>query len=603
MTTRPGNAALPPSLRLPTTAVPPVPAPEALVHAMRADAREWSMSARRARVRLTGLSGVRGIEGDGAPLSGAVEVVGATGANLLLGPRTTRREVVIPGGALHETVVVPDALPGVVLQWSTPAPSGPRELPLRIELPAGPQEGHLHRGAGTLWVGRPTAGVLLHAPGCDVEPEMVRDGEDWVVRWDLPLRDGPATLLVMAAPEGTRWASPTALSGATAHYRRGEIMARGEGEPGVELDTGVDALDQGILWTRAWLRDRLLTPAGADPRIHDSGSLVGIGEGLPEEAGGPEDAAAWMARAASATGDWEAARGALAVLQWNTAWQRLHSSLALARYTAWTGDGRPLEAAAGPVRASFSEPAGLEGMPEAVAVAVWETVQAAAEAVEVAELSGLPRPAPRPTNPSRALPVLGSGPPPATVPTPSSEHPWLARLGFVQVADSVVRARTRLGEVTADPVSLGDGRGATAALELVEGMLGAIPDATFSRLALSPLLPPSWTAFRVRGLRTGEGILQVDYLREADRAVWTLVPREGSVPLTAIFRPWLPWSRVESVRVDDQEAALDVDVSGGWSRLQVQIPVDGEHTVEVIGAGPRAETLPGDPSGPRFTDP
>jgi hypothetical protein len=176
-------------------------------------------------------------------------------------------------------------------------------------------------------------------------------------------------------------------------------------------------------------------------------------------------------------------------------------------------------------------------------------------------------------------------------------------LGFTQSPEAVARARTALGEVTADPTVLEEGVGATAALELVEGMLGALPDATFSRLALSPLLPPSWTAFRVGGVRTGEGILQLDYRREADRAVWTLVPREGSVPLTAIFRPWMPWSRLRAIRVDDQEAALDVEALGGWTRLQVQIPVDGEHTVEVVGEGPRAETLPGDPLTPGVNRP
>jgi hypothetical protein len=263
-----------------------------------------------------------------------------------------------------------------------------------------------------------------------------------------------------------------------------------------------------------------------------------------------------------------------------------------------------MEAAAEAVRACFSDPSALKAIPEAVAVAVWETVQAAAEAVEVSALSGLPRPTPPPADRSRQLPVLGSATTPApTVPSPSSEHPWLPLLGFGPLPESVVRARTGLGEIAADPTALSAGLGARAALELVEGMLGAVPDATFSRLALSPLLPPSWTAFRVRGVRTGEGILQLDYRREADRAVWTLVPREGSVPLTAIFRPWLPWARIQSVRVDDQEAGLDVEELGSWTRLQVQIPVDGEHTVEVVGEGPRAETLPGDPSPPDLTRP
>jgi hypothetical protein len=320
-----------------------------------------------------------------------------------------------------------------------------------------------------------------------------------------------------------------------------------------------------------------------------------VKEGLPDDAGGDADGRAWLARAATVTGDWEAARGALGLLAWETPWQRLHSALALARYAAWTADGRPMEAAAEAVRDCFSDPQALNGVPEPVATAVWETVQAAAEAVEVEDLGGLPRPTPPPEARPRQLPVLGSGAPPASVPVPTSHHPWLPRLGFLPVPESVVRARSALAEVATDPTMLAEGSGVLAALELVEGMMGAVPDATFSRLALSPLLPPSWTAFRIRGLRTGEGILQLDYEREGDRALWTLVPREGSVPLTAIFRPWLPWSRITSVRVDDQEAALDVEAVDGWSRLQVQIPVDGEHTVEVVGEGPRAETLPGAP--------
>lgn len=602
MTNRPGNAELPDSLRLPSTPVAPIPAPEALVFPSRADGREWAMSGRRARARITGVRGVRAVEGDGALLTGAVEVVGATGANALLSPRTTRREVMIPGGGLHETVVVPEALPGVVLQW-VPSASGPRELPLRIVVPGPPDDGRIHTGPGLQWIGRGDAGVLLLTPGCEAPPELRRDGEEWVVRWNLPLGQGAVSLLVMAAPEGIRWASPTALAGAAAHYRRGEIMARGEGEPGVELDTGVEAMDRGILWTRAWLRGRLLTPPGSPPGMHSVGDLARVGEGLLDGAGEAADAPAWLARAATATGDWEAARGALSALQWDTPWRRLHASLALARYTAWTADGRPLEAAADEVRSCFGEPSALKAIPEPVAVAVWETVQAAAEAVEISALSGLPRPTPPPADRPRALPVLGSGTPPATIPTPSAEHPWLSRLGFAQSPGTVARARAALGEVSADPTALGQGLGVTAALELVEGMLGAIPDATFSRLALSPLLPPSWTAFRVGGVRTGEGILQVDYHREEDRAVWTLIPREGSVPLTAIFRPWMPWSRLQSVRVDDQEAALDIETLGGWTRLQVQIPVDGEHTVEVVGQGPRAETLPGDPPAPGVSRP
>jgi len=600
VTLRFDHASLPDSVRLPSAPIPEIPPPEALVHAVRATRRVWEMGGRRARVRLGGIQGVELLEGDGATLLEAVEVVGGVGANVLLGPRTTRREVIIPGGSVQETVLIPDALPGALLQWSPAGPKCPRAVPLRMRLPGASIGGAAHRGPGTLWVALDGTGLLLHLPGCEARAELVEEAGHWAIRWDLPMGAQPTTLLVMAAPEGARWASPKALSGAAAHHRRGEIVALGGGEPGAELETGVEELDQGLLWSRAWLRDHLLTPPGAAPRIHPPGALTLVGGGIGsddvEGVGAAADAPAWLARAATVSGDWEAARGALAALSWQTPWQRLHSALALARYAAWTADGRPLKAAAEVVRSAFSEPEGLRDIPEAVAVSVWETVQAAAEAVEVASLSGLPRPTPPPRNLSRELPVLGSGAPPAEVPTPASEHPWLPRLGFGPAPAAVVRARRALGEVAADPTILGEGAGIAAVLELVEGMMGAVPDATFSRLALSPLLPPTWTAFRLRGIRTGEGILQLDYERDEDRALWTLVPREGSVPLTAIFKPWLPWSRIVSVRIDEQEAALDVEEVGGWSRLQVQIPVDGEHTVEVVGEGPRADALPGIPS-------
>ncbi|MEJ2539647.1 MAG: hypothetical protein P8188_06715 [Gemmatimonadota bacterium] len=598
--TGPTPAELPTRPRLPGPIVPPIPGPEVLVHAGRADRRPWEMSGRRARLRLDGLTGVGEVEGDGRLLLTRIEVVGATGANILLGPRTSRREVVLPGGSLRETSLVPDLLPGAIVQWTGEGAAGHRPIPLRLVLPEGLARGSAHEAPGLLWVGRGDDGVLLHAPGSESVPELVGSGADWSVRWDLSPGEGPATLLVMAAPERGDWTSLPALAGVAAHHRRGEIMARGSGEAGVELETGVEALDQGVLWARSWLRDRLLTPTGATRRIHRTEALTRVGDGLLPEVGHSGDAAAWIARGAAASGDWEAARAALAAMSWETPWLRLHAALALARYTAWTGDGRPLEEQSERVFEAFSADTGLQGIPEPVVTAVWETVRAAGEAAEVEGMASLPRPTPPPKR-SRQLPVLGSGPPPG--PPESPDHPWLGPLGFRQAPSSLARARSALGEVAADPRVLLEGVGARGMLELVEGMLGARPDATFSRLALSPLLPPSWTRFRVQGIRTGEGILQLDYRREGDRAVWTLVPREGSVPLTAIFHPWHPWARVTSVRVDDQEAELDVESLGDWSRLDVQIPVDGEHTIEVRGEGPLASDLPREPSPPGVSPP
>ena len=221
------DAPLPETVRLPSASIPEIPPPEALVHAVRATRRGWEMAGRRARVRLGGVQGVERIDGDGTTLLEAVEVVGGVGANALLGPRTTRREVMFPGGSVQETVLIPDALPGALLQWAPMGPAGPRVLPLRIRLPGVSRDGAVHRGPGTLWVALEGTGVLLHLPGSDALAELVQEEDHWAVRWDLPLENAPATLLVMAAPEGARWASPSALAGAGAHHRRGEIMALG----------------------------------------------------------------------------------------------------------------------------------------------------------------------------------------------------------------------------------------------------------------------------------------------------------------------------------------------------------------------------------------
>ena len=583
------NAALPEAVRLPSGPIPEVPPPEALVCPRRADDRPWTMSGRRARVILDGIGGVQRVEGDGGRLLDGVEVVGATGANVLLGPRCTRRELVLPGGSLSATVLVPDALPGVVLQWTGRAPGAPRELPLRLLLPRGLEVRHLHRGPGILWVSGAAGGILLHAPGVDAVPRASSEDGGTAIRWDLPLRDGPATLLVMAAPEGERWTSLQALAGAAAHHRRGEILALGEGEPGLALETGVGEMDEGVAWSRAWLRDRLLAVPGRPPGLHTTGPFPEGGASLAPDAGDAADAPAWIARAAAATGDREVARAALGDLSWDTPWTRLHAVLALARYVAWTADGRPLESAAPDVLETFTSPDALAGLPGPVVVAVHEALTAAGEAVEVGELSGLPRPGEAPA-PSRMLPVLGSTPAPP--PGAGGAHPWLATLAFREEPSAALRARTGLAAVVSDPTTLDRGTGAVAVLALIEGMLGARPDATFARLGLAPCLPPSWTRFRARGLRAGEGSVEVEWRREGELGTWTLRPREGSVPLTAVFSPWLPWPSIAGIRVDDGPAELEVERRGDWSRIRLQLPVDGPHTIEVEGEGPRATSLP-----------
>jgi len=117
----------------------------------------------------------------------------------------------------------------------------------------------------------------------------------------------------------------------------------------------------------------------------------------------------------------------------------------------------------------------------------------------------------------------------------------------------------------------------------MSGVLGAVPDAAYGRLTLSPLLPAHWTRFTARGVRAGEGALEVAYDRDGEYVRWTLRPLEGSVPLMVVFEPWQPLSRLRSVRVDGAPAELDVLEQEGWSRVKVQLPADAVRVLELQG--------------------
>ncbi|HSG48244.1 MAG TPA: hypothetical protein VLA43_10560, partial [Longimicrobiales bacterium] len=185
------EVALPRAVRLPAGAVPPIPPPQALVHAARAGAEVHDLAARRVRVLLSGTRGVERVEGDGIPLAAALGIHGATGANLLVGPRGARRECFAPAGGLLETVQLPEALPGILIQWTpagAPPSRGGRLLLSACLLPlaADTAEVRFHRAPGLLWVARGDTGVLLTLPGVGAVPDLrLRNGEI-LVEWDLP---------------------------------------------------------------------------------------------------------------------------------------------------------------------------------------------------------------------------------------------------------------------------------------------------------------------------------------------------------------------------------------------------------------------------------
>ncbi len=612
MTFRLTEVELPRHVRLSTAALPPLAAPERLAHPRRADDSILELSARRVRVGITGTGGIRFLEGDGVALTGPVRAHGAAGANLLAGPRGARRECFTPSGGLLESVQLPENLPGALVQWTRtgPAPDPSAPLEITVELPpsarrrggrpgSGPDQGPIpiqyHRAPGLLWVAWADRGVLMISPGSDHLPELTHPEGALVARWRFPLAQGdPVGLLLQAAPPGASWTSPGALAGAAAHYRRGEDASWGEGEPGLVLDTGVEAMDDGLRWCRAWIRDRLLASPGAPPRVHpvrvmDPGDSPGQEDyGDPTPSGpdlfGPRGGAAWLAMAAAASGDREAGRAALGSLGWSPRAVGIMNAVALARWVAWTGETAPLERWREQVLETFRDPSDLDDLGGSMVRAVRNQVAAAGEAMGDAPLTALRLgDADADLQPAlgRRLPMVGPGWEPDRTPLLLRDgRAGVSRPRRLEEALAMRRAMTRILQ---DPRSLGEGTAVLAILHLVLGVLGAEADALYGRITLSPLLSPRWTTFRLEGLRVGEGVIDLSYQRTGALAEWRLRPRTGSVPVTMVFQPWFPLGRLRTVRVDGEPVDVDTERDSGWARIALQLPLDATRSVEVEG--------------------
>ena len=594
MTQRLTEAALPREVRIPDSPLDAVPAPETLSHPLRAQGDRVELSARRVRAVLSGTEGIQWLEGDGRALVANLLVEGASAANLVVSPRSARRECFAGGTGFMEVLQIPEALPGAVIQWQWNSPEPLASLPVRFRvLPRRTgEEGeplHFHRAPGLLWVGQGDDGVLVAAPGSLALPLIRRTGRVVQVEWDLPRDEDPSvpvSLLIQSAPPDAPWTNPGALAAVAAHFRRGEEAAAGTHERGVDLLTGVDEMDEGFQWTRAWIRDRLLAVPRSEPLLHPVDVSGALGEEDPWL--GPGTGAAWLAMAAAGTGDREAGRGALRGLSWEGIHPSLLSALALARWTAWTGETEPLSGARDALLEVLGPSTPLDGnggerslVSGEVLKAVRGEVAAAGEAAEDPDLKALKELAVPGAGSGMRLPTVG-GAAAALDPRVFPFHP--SRNPEERLAQAL-QARALLGEISRDATRLRQGAGAVAAVLWMYGILGAQPDATFERLTLAPLFPPNWKKAGLSGIRVGEGALALGYTRDGGAVRWTLRPLEGSTPLMVILDAWQPLGEVAALTVDGAPAELDVHTEGGWSRVQSQIPADAPRVVEIRGEG------------------
>jgi len=544
---------------------------------------------RRCLVRASALHGVLVADADGAPLLGRVRLEAATAANGLATPRSLTRELVGAAGSSRETLLVPERLPGFVLQWQGWAPD--EGWHLGVELFADPRTRVRIDGPTLRIADEVGAGLVLHLASAStsegdaagqVDAWQVVEGPGGAAQATAQVHctaDAPATLLVHAISDGDRLPSLAALGAVVAHRVRDDLEP--DEAAGLQLSSGIADLDRGVSWARATLRALVEeTSAGAAVRV-----LAPHVEG---------DERARLAMGALAAGEWEVAQAALqsAALQ-SHADLTTRQALALAAWVAWTAQPQLLvqhadaiaQLAEVPMTFSASE---RQRLIEAAAAAAADDLLARLRALPASERGSAPAPAPALRAPENTPPSQTTG---RRLPTISSSA------ALPDTTSDWVSLRTALSALVQQG---GPPEGFEAAEQieaLVLRVLGVQPDAAYGRLRLAPQLPGHLTSFGFSGLRVGDATVGAEMSRQTgpsddhettDAGVreiveWQLRQTAGGAPVTWIFEPTLPLRSVERVFVDGQPAELDVSPAPGGVRVKVQVPAERERVVRVEG--------------------
>jgi hypothetical protein len=120
---------------------------------------------------------------------------------------------------------------------------------------------------------------------------------------------------------------------------------------------------------------------------------------------------------------------------------------------------------------------------------------------------------------------------------------------------------------------------------VIEGLLGARPDALSGRLTLTPHMPARWNACEWRGLHVGHTTLDVRVSTSPDRVIVHLRRTAGG-RLSVIVAPALPQGRkATNVTIDEQQVQPRLSDTHGCRHAEVSLEISDEHEVEIHHQG------------------
>lgn len=515
-----------------------------------------------------------------------------TGANLVTFPGLVRREFIGPRGSTSEVVLCAPSVPLAVVQWSGSGAPGAVDVACASAEPAGDADESVQKVVDrtdfgvAIHLGDDRYAAVLATPGARV---LEVDPEHASIRLEL---QGPESSLVLCA--GSRSEVGRALKAAphlSGHLLRSTAAPDREG---LYVDSGVGEIDEGIAWARARLASVLRSLPDEQPDERLQCGLAALATGDEETAraalqrldtGDPRHGA-FAGRLALALGD---AGPATSVSE-----AMLAGTLSWDRNDLWYGPA--LDALAG----------GLHNSAPDLIPGLHELRLASSAAPEGGRRLPVVGGAPKPLSGAERLMRLVDGlghadgldhvdgaadgvADPGTMP---SARVMLDNITPLFRSDPDGAWQAWRGTVTAglaggpkglatwdDPTS----PGLTGALLLafVHGCLGIGQDAPSGRIRIAPRFPAHLTRLSTGGIRVGGARLRMNYERQADLARYEFVPEFAGVPALLVFEPAVA-RPVSAVHIDGAPAELDLRPERHRTVVPVQIPLDGQRTVEIL---------------------
>jgi hypothetical protein len=86
------------------------------------------------------------------------------------------------------------------------------------------------------------------------------------------------------------------------------------------------------------------------------------------------------------------------------------------------------------------------------------------------------------------------------------------------------------------------------------------------------------------GMRVGDASVSLDCRREKGACTFVLRQDGGRVPLNLVFRPRVPFRKVDEVLVEGRGADVEIVEEEAGLEVRCQFPLDPERRMTVVGS-------------------